>query len=150
MTRKRSATTPKLQETVRLGASGLGKILGDLEARVLESVWRLGVPSPSRAVHADVVRSHDVALLTVITVLNKLVVKRILSRRKVNSLLHYGALMAPEEFQAFASRRLAEGVVDFAPHRMAASIVDVLAERDPAQLDELARLVEEARRRRGQ
>jgi predicted transcriptional regulator len=90
-----------------------------------------------------------VALLTVVTVLNKLVEKQILTRRKLHGLLHYEAAMAPADFHDFVSRRMVEGVIDFAPERLAACFVDVLAERDPAQLDRLARLVDEARRRRG-
>lgn len=145
----RKSRGPKLQDAVRLSADGLGKILGDLEARVLEAVWSLGVPVPARAVHEVIVRDHEVAVLTVVTVLNKLVVKQILSRRKQRDLLHYHANMTPDAFREYASRRLIEGVIDFAPARLAASFVDVLAERDPAQLDELARLVQEAKTRRG-
>ncbi len=140
---------PKLQDSVRLSAEGLGKILGDLEARVLEAVWTLGEPAPARVVHEEVIREHDVALLTVVTVLNKLVAKQILARRKQHDLLHYRALMTREAFRDYASRRMVEGVIDFAPARLAASFVDVLAERDPTHLDELARLVREAKERRG-
>jgi hypothetical protein len=66
------ASEPRLQDTVRLAADGLAKVLGDLEARVMAAVWALGVPSPARAVHDRVARTHTVAPLTVITVLNSL------------------------------------------------------------------------------
>ncbi|MCU0625542.1 MAG: BlaI/MecI/CopY family transcriptional regulator [Gemmatimonadaceae bacterium] len=139
---------PRLQDTIRLSADGLAKVLGDLEARVLQAVWRLEVPAPARAVHAEVVRDHHVAPLTVTTVLNKLVDKRILVRRKVDELLHYSARLSEEEFLAHVSRRVAEGILAFEPARVAASVIDVMAERDPAQLDELERLIQAARRQR--
>ena len=140
-------TAPRLHDTVRLSADGLAKVLGDLEARVLQAVWALGEPVPARAVHARVVAAHPVALLTVVTVLNKLVAKRILRRAKRDGLLHYSARMGEAEFVAHASRRVAEGVLSFRPDAIAASMVDVLAERDPAQLEALARLI---RRRLGE
>ena len=57
----------RLQDTIRLSADGLAKVLGDLEARVMEAVWALGKPVPARTVHERVIREHDVAPLTVIT-----------------------------------------------------------------------------------
>lgn len=146
----RKPPAPRLQDTVRLSAQGLAKVLGDLEARVMRAVWDAGVPSPSRALHARVVDEHPVALLTVITVLNKLVAKRLLRRRKIDDLLHYEALLSEEQLMAHASRRIMEGVLSLAPEAVAASLVDVLAERDPDQLQELGRLIRRRLRTRGE
>lgn len=129
------------QDTVRLSARGLAKVLGDLEARVLRAVWRVGRPASAREIHARVVRTHKVELLTVITVLNKLVVKGILVRGKHDDLLHYWARSTEEEFMASTSRRVVEGILALGPQAVSASLVDVLAERDPEQLAELGRLV---------
>lgn len=76
-----------------------------------------------------------------ITVLNKLVAKGVLSRAKQNDLFHYRARLSKEEFMASASRRIMEGILSLSPNAVAASLVDVLAERDPKQLAELGRLV---------
>ena len=140
--RRSISRAPRLQDTVRLSADGLAKVLGDLEARVMRAVWDLGRPAPARLVHERVVRRHDVALLTVITVLNKLVDKRLLVRAKRDDLLHYEPRLTEDEFMALASRRVVEGVLAFGPDVVAASIVDVLAERDPTRLAELGRLVQ--------
>lgn len=132
----------RLQDTIRLSAEGLGKVLGDLEARVMRAVWELARPASARTVHERVVREHPVAIHTVITVLNKLVDKGLLRRAKRDELLHYEACLMEEEFRARATRRLMEGILSFGPEAVAASFVDVLADRDPAQLAELARLVQ--------
>lgn len=137
----RKPSVPRLQDTVRLSAEGVAKVLGDLEARVMRTIWDNGKPAPAREIHEIIVVAHPVALLTVITVLNKLVTKRLLRRRKIHDLYHYEAVLAEEELMAHASRRIVEGVLDLAPAAMAASLVDVLAKRDPEQLAELARLV---------
>ena len=136
-----AANTPRLQDTVRLSADGLAKVLGDLEARVLQTVWSFDAPVPARTVYERVIEEHPVAPLTVITVLNKLVEKRVLRRAKRGDLLHYSARLSEAAFVAHASRRVAEGVLSFRPDAMTASIVDVLAERDPERLAELGRLI---------
>ena len=126
---------------MRLSAKGLGKVLGDLEARVMRAMWNLGRPVPARVVHERVTDEHDVALLTVITVLNKLVDKGLLSRAKREDLLHFQPRMSEEAFMTIVSRRMVEGVLSFDQDAMAASFVDVLAERDPEKLAELGRLI---------
>lgn len=141
---------PRLHDTVRLSAEGLAKVLGDLEARVMQAVWKLAVPSPARAVHREVVRRHPVALLTVVTVLNKLVAKGLLTRAKRDDLLHYEARLSEDEFMAHASRRVVEGILSFGPEAVTASFVDVLAEQDPEQLAEMARLIRRRLRSREQ
>lgn len=132
---------PRLQDTVRLSAEGLAKVLGDLEARVLRVMWELGRPAPAREVHERVMASHPVAPVTVITVLNKLVGKGFLGREKQGDLLHYDALLSEEELTAFASRRVVEGILALGPQAVAASFVDLLAERGPERLRELERLI---------
>lgn len=132
---------PRLQDTVRLSAEGLAKVLGDLEARIMRVVWVLGRPASARVVHTAVAKEHKVEPLTVITVLNKLVAKGLLSRRKRDDLFHYEARFTEPEFMAHASRRVVEGVLSFGPEAVAASLIDVLAEQDPAHLEELGRLI---------
>ena len=136
-------TELNLHNTVRLSAEGWAKVLGDLEARVMRVVWTIGAPATAREVHERVIEEHDVALLTVVTVLNKLVDKRLLQRRKRESLFHYEASLTESEFRAQVSRRVMEGILSFGPEALATSFVDVLAERDPVQLEALQKLIEE-------
>ncbi len=140
---------PALQDTVRLSADGLAKVLGDLEARLLKAVWKLGEPAPARVVHAAIAKEHKVALLTVITVLNKLVRKGILRRAKKHDLFHYDARYSETEFLSMASQRVMEGIYALGPEAVATSFVDVVARHDPAQLAELGRLVRQRLREQG-
>lgn len=82
------------------------------------------------------------AFLTVVTVLNKLVVKGLLMRKKRDDLLHYEARFSEETFTAHASRRVVEGILSLSRQAVAASFVDVVAEGGPEQLAELGRLVQ--------
>lgn len=148
---KRKGSRPSkvyVQETVRLSAEGLAKVLGDLEARVMQSIWRIDQPASAREVHQVVAGEHDVTIHTVITVLNKLVRKGLLRRRKRSDLLHYEAVWGEEEFMAQASRRVVEGILSFGPAAVSTSFVDILAEHDPERLAELNRLIEARLRQR--
>jgi len=133
----------RLQDTLRLSAEGVAKVLGDLEARVMHAVWSLGQPAPARAVHEEVIVEHPVAIHTTITVLNKLVDKGLLSRKKHDDILHYCACLSEEEFRRQMSRRAVEGILSLGPQAVAASFVDLLAEREPDQLAELMRLIQD-------
>lgn len=141
--RRSEGDIPRLQDTVRLSADGIAKVLGDLEARVMHAVWHLGEPAPARAVHEHVIEEHPVAIHTVITVLNKLVAKGLLHREKKGDILHYEACLSEEEFRSQASRRVVEGILSLGPEAVAASFVDVLAEQDPKQLAELLALIQQ-------
>jgi predicted transcriptional regulator len=137
-----------MQDTVRLSAEGVAKVLGDLEARVLRTVWSFDRPVPARAVHDRLVEQHKVSPLTTITVLNKLAAKGILARTTWDGLLHYSALLREDQFMKVASRRVVEGILSLQPDAVTASFVDVVAERTPEELEELARLVKQRMRER--
>ncbi len=144
------SSSPKLQDTVRLSAEGLAKVLGDLEARILRLVWEIARPATAREIHTQLIRAHDVSHLTTITVLNRLAIKRVLVRTHEDGRYHFAARLDESAFMAIASRRVVEGILSFGPDAVAASFVDVLAERDPAELEELARLVRRKLRERGE
>ena len=116
-------------------------LLGDLEHRVLEAAWALKRPVTARELFERVARTHDVVYITIVTVANRLVRKGILAREKIGDLYHYTATLRKTEFTQRASRHVVQRLVTLGSSAVAASLVDVLAERDPAQLEELARLV---------
>ena len=142
------SSLPKLQDTFRLSADGLAKVLGDLEARVLQAVWDLGRPATAREVHERVIDEHTVSPLTTITVLNRLVGKRVLKRSKAGDRIHFAARLDEVAFMSHVSRRVVEGVLSFDTDAVAASFIDVLAEREPEQLEALARLIRKRLRER--
>jgi predicted transcriptional regulator len=133
----------RVQDTLRLSAEGVAKVLGDLESKVMHTVWALDAPAAARTVHEEVYKDHRVAIHTVITVLNKLVTKGLLCREKQDDVFHYRACWSEAEFRQEMSRRAIEGILSLGPQAVAASFVDVLAEREPEQLASLMRLIQE-------
>ncbi|MDQ6885825.1 MAG: BlaI/MecI/CopY family transcriptional regulator [Gemmatimonadota bacterium] len=132
----------RLQDTVRLSAAGVGMLLGDLEHRVLEAAWAAKRPATARDLFERVTRTHDVVYITCVTVANRLVQKGLLQRAKRDDVYHYTATLTKAEFTQRASRHVVQRLVTLGSSAVAASLVDVLAERDPEQLAELARLVQ--------
>lgn len=141
--RKRAPKDPlRLQENVRLSATGAGMLLGDLEHRVLEAAWAAGGPATARELFERVVRSHTIVYITCVTVANRLVEKGFLARAKMDDVYHYTPTLGRAEFTQRASHHVLQRLVTLGSAAVSASLVDVLAERDPSQLAELARLVQ--------
>ena len=65
-----------------------------------------------RRVHEVVALMHPVALRTVVTVLNKLTTKGLLSRHVHEGLLHYQGQLTESALMARASRHVVEDILD--------------------------------------
>jgi len=142
-------STPRLPEKVRLSGQGVGTVLGELESRLMRLCWSAQEPLTAREIHERLRTEHPVSPLTSTTVLNRLVSKGFLSRSRIDGLLRYWPQIDESAFVAQASRRAVEGILSLGTQAVTASIVDVLAERDPSQLEELARLIERRLRESG-
>ena len=116
-------------------------LLGDLEHALMEAAWDLGRPATARDLHARIVESRGIELITAVTVLNRLVPKRLMRREKIDDVFHYSPILSREAFMQLASRHVIERVLALGGEAVAASMVDVLAEQDPDLLAELGRLV---------
>ena len=136
-----SPKSPRLPETMKLSGSGVSTVLGQLESRLMRLCWDAERPLTAREIHELLREEHPVSPLTSTTVLNRLVSKGFLTRTRRDGRLHFSARVDESSFVSQASRRAVEGILSLGAEAVTASIVDVLAERDPAQLEELARLI---------
>ena len=116
-------------------------LLGDLEQRVIDAAWKLNRPSTARELHQVVARRHDVAYITTVTVANRLVEKDLMRREKLAQIFHYSPTLSREDFLLHASRHVVRRILGLGARAVTSSLVDVLAEHEPEQLAELARLV---------
>lgn len=124
----------------KLNTKGVARFLGSLEARIMEIIWK------SEAVNVQDVCDKlpkDANYKTVMTVMNRLVEKGYLERKKVSRAYIYTARLNREEFLQSASHQIVKGLVsDFGPLAVA-QFVDVLGELDPGALETLRQLVRE-------
>ncbi len=122
--------------------------LGKLEREVMDAVWYLG-ESSVREVQRRL--GEENAYTTLMTTLDRLHKKGLLSRRKVGRAFLYQQAVSRRELES----GMVAGVIDSLLGRRSgkvepvlACIVDAVSERDHALLDELERLVQEKKRER--
>lgn len=133
----------------RLNQHGLARLFGELEAKIMSVIWALEEPTVQDVVDRLGRRAN---YKTVMTVMNRLVEKGILERRKVSRAFVYIPRFTQAELMSRLSRQVIDGLMtDFGP-TVLAQFVDVVAETDQARLTELAALVDtklgEKKRRR--
>ena len=122
------------------------KRLGALERDVLALVWERGDSSVRDACEH---LGSAVAYTTVMTTMDRLFKKRLLSRRKVGRAFVYHATATREELEGAVAAELVQTLLradGFGPLPILSSLVDAVSDRDRALLDELERLLREKRR----
>lgn len=124
-----------------LDGQGLERVLGTLEARILEVVWQKG-PLTVREMVASL--GPDAHYKTVLTVANRLVVKDLLVREPAGDrAFRYQATESRDAFLDRISESIAAGLVTEFGKRALAHFVDTASAVDASYLDELERLVQE-------
>lgn len=125
----------------RTSGDGLGKVLGHLEKDIMDVMWS-GSELSGKDVFERLCRRRNIALTTVLTVLNRLVKKDLVRKEHSTEGYMFKAALTMDEFSKAISRDVLEGVIDLCSGPAVASFVDILAEKDPAELMRLERLVE--------
>ena len=126
---------------------GLRKILGDLEADVMETVWAKGEVTV-RDVYDILKEQRSLAYTTVMTVMSRLAEKGLLKKIKAGAAFLYQASASREDFtQSTVKKVITELLGDFAAPTIS-QFVETLGDEQPEKIEELARLVEEKRKKR--
>ncbi len=125
----------------KLDEQGLTHIFGELEARLVDSVWKLGEASVQ-----DVIDhlGGDLNYKTTMTVLNRLVDKGVLRRQKSGRAFVYTATATRQALLADVFDQMVRGMFDTEFRDIAlAQIVQTAESVDPRILTELSRLIEQ-------
>lgn len=124
----------------RLDQHGLARLFGELEAKIMTAVWSLEEPTVQDVINRLGKKKYNYK--TVMTVMNRLVEKGFLERRKVSRAFVYLPRVTREALVERLSRQVLGGLIsDFGP-MVLTQLVDVVAETDRAHLKELAALIE--------
>ncbi|MFN2114755.1 MAG: BlaI/MecI/CopY family transcriptional regulator [Anaerolineae bacterium] len=127
-------------QAFKLDQRGLARVFGELEAEIMEAVWDLG---EARVAEVCDRLGGAANYKTVMTVMNRLVEKRVLRRERQSRAFVYSATESREAFVTLVSRRVAEGLVRDFGDLAVAQFVDALDAVDPALLDRVRELVDE-------
>lgn len=103
-----------MPETFRPHQPGLRKLLGDLEAAIMEVVWNhpLGARLTVRDVYESLRETRDPAYTTVMTVMGNLAKKGVLGVEKSGTAYHYFAPLSREAFTEKAIGEIVDGLMD--------------------------------------
>lgn len=126
---------------------GLRKILGDLEADVMEAMWARGRATVHDIHERLTAADRELAYTTVMTVMSRLAEKGLLERQKDGAAYVYRPAASKEEFtRRTVGTVLSELLDDFTAPAMS-QFVDLVGEQDEAALEALAKAIEEKRKR---
>jgi predicted transcriptional regulator len=136
---------PRIRPTFRASRTGIAKALGDLETKIMETLWRLGTPATVTDVQRSMAGAQR-AYHTVTTVMVRLCEKGLLQRRRREGVWHYSPRLSRDEFRRQVAYEVISGVYTLAPEAAVNSMLDVVDASDPGGLDALAELIERKRR----
>ncbi|KRE58246.1 BlaI/MecI/CopY family transcriptional regulator [Paenibacillus sp. Soil750] len=124
-------------QNFKLKESGLNRFFGPLESKIMEILWT----SPSEMTIKDVQQKLDedkaINFNTVMTVMNRLVDKKILQKRSVSRSFHYKPVITIEEFMDTQSKELTYDLIEQFGSLAVTHMVDALDKVDPELLDQL-------------
>jgi BlaI family penicillinase repressor len=123
--------------------------LGPLEERMLDALWVRGSATVRELLEGD---CEELAYTTVMTTLDRLFKKGLLTRSEEGRAFRYVPRISREELQREAAGHAFRQLLDASPASSLplSFLVEILGERDAQLLDDLRKLVERKRRDLGQ
>lgn len=125
---------------LRLDERGLSTVLGFLEAEIMDAAWRLGDASV-RDIQGALKPKKDYSFNTIMTVMNRLVAKKLLSKKQSGGAFAYRPAVCREDFSRDVSRSVAEALVAGGSLFQAAAFVEALKESSADDLRKLREII---------
>src|SRR5660398_229533 len=122
------------------GNEGLGQVLGDLEAEIMECMWDLGSASVRR-VHECLQEDRNIAYTTVMTVMTRLAEKGLLDRMQEGRAYIYSPVQSRDAFCTGVIKNVMTGLLGQTGRPVLAHFVENLDGEDAAELDLLAEIL---------
>lgn len=127
---------PNLPISFRPTNDGLTKILGPLEADIMQLVWREG-PSTVKHVHDHLARGREIAYTTVMTTMRRLADKGVLKRQRAGLADIYSPTLEEEDLVRLVVQEVLDSLLESHSDKVVAYVVDYLAQSSPARLQRL-------------
>lgn len=125
------------------------KQLGELETAVLSVLWKSTSPLSVRDVLAQLRRRPAPAYTTVLTVLDRLHDKDMVSRELQGKAFLYRARVSPEEWFGEQAARVLMSSPEATSSAVLMAFLDTAERADPALVDRLSALIRQRRKERG-
>lgn len=147
-------TTPNHEEpdlsVFKLDKSGLEQALGTLEAQVMEAIWEASEPVAVEDVRVRLEeQGKESAYTTIMTTMSRLFDKGLLQREQRGRAYFYWPALSRSELDRSVTRRVIDGLLASFTEPAISYFVEAVRDGHPEQLDQLAQIIDEHRRRRG-
>jgi len=134
----------------KLDKSGLEQALGTLEAQVMEVIWDASEPVAVEDVRSALeVQGKESAYTTIMTTMSRLFDKGLLEREQRGRAYFYWPALSRSELYRSVTRRVIDGLLASFTEPAISYFVEAVRDGHPEQLDQLAEIIDEHRRRRG-
>lgn len=135
----------RLTSSFKPHKAGLGRVLGDLEKQVMDVLWNREEIT-GREVLEEIEKQRVLAFTTVLTVMDRLLKKGLIKRKKRGGVFIYAPSISREEFVRQVSEEVLQGILDISAGSAASSFVDILYKTSPDEIDRLSRLIAERKK----
>ncbi len=115
----------------------ISRPLGELEMEVMKALWSRG-SATGKEIWEDIRASRKTALTTVLTVVDRLWRKKMISKTKQESLLVYGPLVSKDDYTKEVSGKMFDDYLSISSSSLIASFVNTLEKVGPEELDKLS------------
>lgn len=132
---------------LRPEARGLKKVLGDLEAQVMEELWKMKTASV-REVHQSICQKKGLAYTTVMTVMDRLAKKGYLERKKVGRSYLYQPALSREKLSSLLAESLLSSFFREFGRSAWVGFLEKVAPEDEELLKELEKIISQARNKK--
>jgi predicted transcriptional regulator len=133
----------------RPGNEGLQKMLGKLEAQVMEAMWASEEPLCVEEVRAALADSgKDAAYTTIMTTMSRLHSKGLLTRDMKGKAYYYSPKVSRRELTSNVTKQVIDGLLTAFAEPTMAYFVEALSDEDPDKLEALASLIQQKRQSR--
>ncbi|MGD9497495.1 MAG: BlaI/MecI/CopY family transcriptional regulator [Armatimonadota bacterium] len=153
MSQKRDAASQQPEPDLsvfKLDRSGLEQALGTLEAQVMQVIWDAPGPVAVEDVRARLEeQGKESAYTTIMTTMSRLFDKGLLHREQRGRAYFYWPALSRAELGDSVTRRVIDGLLASFAEPAISYFVQAVGTEHPEQLDTLARMIEDHRRRKG-
>jgi predicted transcriptional regulator len=124
---------------------GIEKMVTPADRPILEALWLKGALS-GREIYDEVSKRRGLAYTTVLTLVNRMVKKGSVRRKRIGHLYVYEAVLKRDEFERDVASAVIRGIFEISPSSAVSAFVDVLSSADKNELDRIMEAIEEIRK----
>lgn len=125
---------------------GLNKVLGQLETEVMEVLWQKGQASV-RDVHERLAQKREIAYTTVMTTMNRLVEKQLLTKEKQGLAYFYTPVYSKKDFIKMFVQQVFDGLWEEYSELTFAHFLGRIQADDQEKIAQLEKILQERLRK---